>query len=106
NNDLLESIEGIVNGSTNYILTKTGTNNISYSEALAQAQTLGYAESDHFLDTGGLDAKYKLQILLIHAFGKITKPYEIFNLGIDRIRNADLNYAREKGLRIKLVASA
>jgi homoserine dehydrogenase len=105
-NDLLQSIEGIVNGSTNYILSRTISEKISFSEALDQAQKLGYAERDHFLDTSGLDAKYKLQILLAHAFGKITKPYEIFNLGIDRLSAADFNYAREKDLRIKLVASA
>lgn len=66
-NDLLESIEGIVNGSTNYILTKTSEEKLSFSEALKMAQLKGYAESDPTLDVGGFDAKYKLLILMAHA---------------------------------------
>lgn len=105
-NDLLESVEGIVNGSTNYILTKTATEKISYADALLDAQQKGYAESDPTLDTGGFDAKYKLLILIAHAFGIVTKPEEIFNKGIDQLGNLELNYAREKGCKIKLVAHA
>jgi homoserine dehydrogenase len=105
-NDLLESIEGIINGSTNYILTKTSDEGIGYSEALANAQELGYAESNPILDTGGYDAKYKLIILILHAFGIKTKPDQIFNLGIDRLGELELNYAREKSLKIKLIAQA
>ncbi|MFL9843518.1 homoserine dehydrogenase [Flavobacterium rhizosphaerae] len=105
-NDLLESIEGIVNGSTNYILTKTFEENLSYDEALKQAQDKGFAESNPILDTGGFDAKYKLQILVAHAFGYIAKPNDIFNIGIDNIGELELKYAREKGLKIKLVAKA
>lgn len=105
-NDLLESIEGIVNGSTNYILTKTATENISYEEALRDAQEKGYAETNPILDTGGFDAKFKLLILIAHAFGIITRPDDIFNIGIDRLGDLELNYAREKGLKIKLVAHA
>ena len=84
-NDLLESIEGIVNGSTNYILTKTFAENLSYDDALKQAQDKGFAESNPILDTGGFDAKYKLLILLAHSFGYIAKPADIFNIGIDDI---------------------
>lgn len=105
-NDLLDSIEGIVNGSTNYILTKTFAENLSYNDALKQAQDLGFAESNPILDTGGFDAKYKLLILLAHSFGYIAKPDEIFNLGIDNIGELELKYAKEKGLKIKLVAQA
>ncbi|MFP9112835.1 homoserine dehydrogenase [Flavobacterium sp. RHBU_3] len=105
-NDLLDSIEGIVNGSTNYILTKTFSENLSYADALKQAQDLGFAESNPILDTGGFDAKYKLQILLAHSFGYIATPDEIFNLGIDNIGELELKYAKEKGLKIKLVAQA
>ncbi|MCU0437300.1 MAG: homoserine dehydrogenase [Raineya sp.] len=105
-NDLLESFEGIVNGSTNYILTQTAVKNISYAEALKEAQEKGYAESDPTLDTGGFDAKYKLLILIAHAFGIVVKPWEIFNLGIDNISDVELAYAREKNLKIKLVAQA
>lgn len=105
-NDLLESIEGIVNGSTNYILTKTFAENLSYEEALKQAQDKGFAESNPILDTGGFDAKYKLLILLAHSFGYIANPKDIFNIGIDNIGGLELKYAREKGLKIKLVAQA
>ncbi|KOY86742.1 homoserine dehydrogenase [bacterium 336/3] len=105
-NDLLESFEGIVNGSTNYILTQTSVKNISYAEALKEAQEKGYAESDPTLDTGGFDAKYKLLILIVHAFGIVVKPADIFNLGIDHISDIELAYAREKSLKIKLVAQA
>lgn len=105
-NDLLESIEGIVNGSTNYILTKTFAENLSYDDALKQAQDLGFAESNPILDTGGFDAKYKLQILLAHSFGYIAKPVDLFNIGIDNIGPLELKYAKEKGLKIKLIAQA
>ncbi len=105
-NDLLESIEGIVNGSTNYILTKTSEEHISYAEALLEAQQKGYAESNPIMDTGGFDAKYKLLILIAHAFGVVAKPDEIYNIGIDRLGELELNYAKEKGLSIKLIAFA
>jgi len=105
-NDLLESIEGIVNGSTNYILTKTFSENLSYEDALKEAQEKGFAESNPILDTGGFDAKYKLLILLAHSFGYIAKPEDIFNLGINNIGELELKYAKEKGLKIKLVAQA
>jgi homoserine dehydrogenase len=106
NNDLLDSLEGIVNGSTNYILTQTSTENISYESALKKAQEKGYAETNPILDTGGFDAKYKLLILLAHAFGMILEPEAIFNAGIDKLGDLELNYAKEKGLKIKLVANA
>ena len=105
-NDLLESIEGIVNGSTNYILTKTSTDKISYADALLDAQQKGYAESNPTLDTGGFDAKYKLLILIAHAFGLVLQPDEIYNQGIDKLGELELNYAREKGFKIKLIAHA
>lgn len=105
-NDLLESIQGIVNGSTNYILTKTFKDNLSYEDALKEAQEKGFAESNPILDTGGFDAKYKLLILLVHSFGYIAKPDDLLNIGINNIGVLELKYAREKGLKIKLVAQA
>jgi homoserine dehydrogenase len=105
-NDLLESLEGIVNGSTNYILTKTALENVSYEQALKDAQEKGYAESNPILDTGGFDAKYKLLILIAHAYGVVVKPDAIFNAGIDKLGDLELSYAREKGYKIKLVACA
>ncbi len=105
-NDLLELIEGIVNGSTNYILTRTDKDKISPQQALQQAQALGYAESNPIMDVGGFDAKFKLVLLLGHAFGTLVDPEEIFHLGIDRLGKLELDYAKEKSLKVKLVAVA
>ena len=106
NNDFLQSIQGIVNGSTNYILTKTFQDNLSFDEALKEAQEKGYAESNPILDTGGFDARSKLQILLAHSFGITTKPEEVFNVGIQNLGNLELKFAKEKNLQIKLLAYA
>lgn len=103
-NDLLTSIEGILNGSTNYILSHIFENNKNFDEALKDAQQLGYAEADPSLDVDGHDAKYKLLIILLHAFGILLKPGDIFNYGIGRIKDADIRYAREKNARIRLIA--
>ena len=84
-NDLLSAVEGIFNGSTNYILTKIFSENKSFSDALNEAQELGYAESDPSLDVEGYDAKYKLCIILTHAFGLFVEPESIFNYGIQNI---------------------
>lgn len=103
-NDLLTSVKGILNGSTNYILTHIFENNKAFDEALKDAQRLGYAESDPALDVKALDPKYKLLIILVHAFGIILKPGDIFNYGIQNLKEADIRYAREKNSRIKLIA--
>jgi homoserine dehydrogenase len=105
-NDLISSIEGIFNGSTNYILTKVFEENRSYAEALAKAQELGFAESDPRLDVQGYDAKYKLVIAIAHTFGTFVKPETVANIGIDRISDLDLKFARENNYSIKLVARA
>jgi homoserine dehydrogenase len=105
-NDLLTGIEGIFNGSTNFILTKVFEEKKSYLEALKQAQDLGFAESDPSLDVQGFDPKFKLTIAIAHAFGVFVKPEDILNLGIDKITNLDLKYARDNGLSIKLIARA
>jgi homoserine dehydrogenase len=105
-NDLLESIEGIVNGSTNYMLTKLSKEDISYEQCLLEAQQQGFAESNPIMDTGGFDAKYKLLILIAHAFGLVLKPEDIFHLGIDKLDELAFDYAKEKGLKIKLFAFA
>ncbi len=103
-NDLLASLEGICNGTTNYILTKTSEENLSYENALKQAQELGFAESNPTLDVKGFDAKFKLTILTLHTFGLVVKPTDIFNFGIQNLSIADSTYAREKGYKIKLIA--
>ncbi|MBL0281630.1 MAG: homoserine dehydrogenase [Chitinophagales bacterium] len=103
-NDLLNSVEGIFNGSTNYILTKIFNENKSFSQALIEAQELGYAETDPTMDIEGFDPKFKLCILLLHAFGLFIQPEHIFNFGINRINDFDINYAKEKHSNIKLLA--
>jgi homoserine dehydrogenase len=102
-NDLLQSISGIVNGSTNYILTKMGEG-LAYKEALLQAQQLGFAESNPKLDVEGIDAVNKLTILLAHAYGVISKPRDLIHIGITRLKEADAGYAKEKNYEIKLTA--
>ncbi len=104
--DLLQSITGIVNGSTNFILTKATRQRLSFDRALKLAQEAGYAESDPRLDVEGHDARYKLTLLLLHGFGIVTPPEELFALGIDRIGELEFQYAREKNCKIKLVAQA
>ena len=103
-NELLSSVKGILNGSSNYILSKMEFDNLSYSEALRQAQVAGFAEGDPLLDVNGTDSKYKLCLLAAHAFGIIIKPEYIFNCGIQNITSFDINYAAQNNCRIKLIA--
>ncbi len=105
-NDLISSIEGIFNGSTNYILTKVFEERKTYDDALKQAQALGFAESDPSLDVKAFDPKFKLTILIAHTFGVFVRPENIINFGIDRISSLDLKYAKDHGLTIKLIARA
>jgi homoserine dehydrogenase len=103
-NDLLDSLDSICNGTTNYILTKTAEEGKTYAEALKEAQVKGFAESNPALDVGAFDPKYKLTILLSHTFGLFVKPENIFNFGIQNLSEADSTLAKEKGFRIKLLA--
>ena len=103
-NDLLSSVSGIVNGSTNYILTKMAAEGQDYQEALKQAQELGFAESDPTLDVEGIDAVNKLTIILKHAYGIDEVPDDIPYCGITQIKPSDIQYAKEKGYHIRLVA--
>lgn len=103
-NDLLDSVEGICNGTTNYILTKTSEEGLSYEAALKQAQELGFAESNPTLDVKAFDPKFKLTILTTHTFGLFVQPQNVFNFGIQNLSVADSTYAREKGYKIKLIA--
>ncbi|SDS95986.1 homoserine dehydrogenase [Mucilaginibacter mallensis] len=105
-NELLHSISGIFNGSSNYVLSKGYLENLDYDTALKQAQDLGFAETDPTSDVGGFDAKYKLIIAASHAYGVIVKPEEVLNIGIQNLTASDLQYAREKKLKIKLVPVA
>jgi homoserine dehydrogenase len=105
-NDLLQSVIGIVNGSTNYILTKVFDEKLDFATALIQAQCEGFAETDPRLDVEGVDAVNKLSILLVHAYGIISSPDKILYSGIQHLAESDALYAKEKGYQIKLVAQA
>jgi homoserine dehydrogenase len=105
-NELLHSISGIFNGSSNYILSKIFNENLEYSVALKQAQDLGFAESNPVLDVGGFDAKYKLVIAASHAYGLFIDPEEVLNIGIETLIDKDVRFAKEKNLKIKLVPTA
>ena len=102
-NELLHSLRGILNGTTNYILTKMHNEGVSYSSALKEAQDKGFAESDPSLDCDGWDAKYKLCIITGHAYGLFLEPEQVFHYGISKISEFDIKYAKEKGFKIKLV---
>lgn len=101
-NERLEKISGIFNGTSNYILSKTIHERLSYAAALAEAQQKGFAESDPSSDVEGLDPKYKAAILALHGFGIIVPPGQILNIGISQLQPEDIRYAAEKGYRIKL----
>lgn len=103
-NDLLLSITGILNGSSNYILTKIFRDNQDYHTALKEAQELGFAESNPAFDVDGNDSLFKLVIITAHAFGLLVKSEDIFRFGISKINAFDVQFAKEKGLKIKLVA--
>ncbi|MFI5453235.1 homoserine dehydrogenase [Pedobacter sp. UC225_61] len=105
-NELLHGISGIFNGSSNYILSKIFNEGLAYETALKQAQDLGFAETDPILDVGGYDPKYKLAIATAHAYGLFINPDHILNVGIQNISDADIQYAREKNFKIKLVPTA
>ncbi|MDB5201772.1 MAG: homoserine dehydrogenase [Ferruginibacter sp.] len=105
-NDLLSAFRGIINGSTNYILTRIDKDNLSFKEALLEAQQLGFAESDPALDIEGHDAANKLSILLAHAFGTVVSPEELIYTGIAAIKESDANLARQRKVQIKLVGTA
>ncbi len=105
-NDLLNSFTGIVNGSTNFILTKIKEEGLTYLKALKQAQELGFAESDPALDVEGKDAVNKLAIVLQHAYGIVANPEKIVHKGITHLHELDSKYSAEKGYTIKLIANA
>ena len=105
-NDLLHSIKAIVNGSTNFILTKMFEEKLDFSEALLLAQQLGFAESNPKLDVEGYDALNKWTILLNHAYGIVSAPTEILFTGIQNVQGSDAIVAKEKGFDIKLIGQA
>jgi homoserine dehydrogenase len=102
----VESLEGILNGTSNYILSEMSTKGVEFAEALKEAQELGYAEADPTLDIGGFDAAHKLALLIRLAFG-VEYPYaELPVRGIQGVEQEDIISAREFGYRIKLLGHA
>ncbi len=105
-NELLHSVSGIFNGSSNYILSKVFNENQLYADALKKAQELGFAETDPTLDVGGYDPKFKVCIVASHAYGIYVKPDDVFNIGIDKLGQQDIRFAKEKNFKIKLIPTA
>ena len=103
-NDLLKSISGILNGSSNYMLSRMFKDNDTFDDSLKRAQELGFAESDPSIDVGGYDALYKLVIIATHGFGTYVYPDDVFSFGISNISRFDIEYAQNKQCRIKLIA--
>jgi homoserine dehydrogenase len=99
------SIAGIVNGSTNYILSKMTASRQTFGTVLADAQKLGFAESDPTLDVEGEDAAYKLSLLIHRSTGQVVAPETIPTRGIASIASEDIQFARQQGMEVKLVAS-
>ena len=102
----ISAIYAIINGTTNYILSRMSAEGISFSLALRRAQELGYAEADPANDIEGIDAAYKLAILATLAFHAVVRPEDIYHQGITRLTEHDFRYARELGYAIKLLAIA
>jgi homoserine dehydrogenase len=102
----IQKVTGIVNGTTNYILTEMARAGLSYEEALKQAQDLGYAEADPTEDVGGADAAAKMTILARLAFGAPVALDQVPYDGIEEITPDDLAYAKELGLSLKLLGVA
>jgi homoserine dehydrogenase len=102
----IERVHGIVNGTTNFILSEMARTGASYAEALAEAQRLGYAEADPTEDVTGKDAAAKMAILARLAFNAPVRLDQVSCEGIERITADDIEYAKELGLSLKLVGSA
>ena len=102
----IERVHGIVNGTTNYILTQMTATGASYQEALREAQAMGYAEADPTEDVTGKDAAAKMAILARLAFNVSVRLDQVSFEGIERITPDDIGYAQELGLALKLVGSA
>jgi homoserine dehydrogenase len=100
------SIRGILNGTTNFILTRMSEENVTFKDALKEAKDKGYAEKDPSLDIEGMDSAHKLILLTYLCYGKLFNLKDIFVEGISQILPLDLVYAKEMGLSIKLLAIA
>lgn len=102
----ITSVRAIINGTTNYILTRMSREGAAFGDALKQAQELGFAEPDPTADIEGHDAVYKLAILASLAFHTTVRPEDIYREGITKLTQRDFRYASELGYAIKLLAIA
>jgi len=102
----ISGIYAIINGTTNFILTRMARDGVDFSSALSRAQELGYAEPNPRDDVEGIDAAYKLAILASLAFHSQVRPEDIYREGISRLGSRDFQYAQELGFAIKLLAIA
>jgi homoserine dehydrogenase len=102
----IDLIYGIINGTSNFILSKMAEELISFKDALALAQAKGYAERDPYLDVSGGDSAHKLSVLVLLGFGVVARPSDIYTEGITDIEKDDIAYAKEMGYTIKLLAIA
>jgi len=102
----INKIQAILNGTTNYILTKMDADGASYEDVLKEAQALGYAETDPTGDVEGFDAAYKITTLATISFNSRIKFENVYREGITKIRKEDMQRANELGYKIKLIASA
>jgi len=100
------SIYGIVNGTSNYVLSQMSQNSLGFSQALKEAQAKGFAEKDPTFDIDGIDSAHKLVLLTYLAFGRMVSLDDLYIEGISRISLSDVEYAKELGLEIKLLAIA
>ena len=104
-NDIYE-ISGILNGTSNYILSKMERESLDYDEVLKEAQELGYAEADPSADVGGLDAMRKIRILSSLAYRAKIREDEIFTFGINTVKKSDFDFAKDLGCSIRLLGKA
>jgi homoserine dehydrogenase len=102
----ISTVQAILNGTTNYVLTQMSQHGLDFPSALAQAQRLGYAESDPANDVEGIDSAYKLVILSSLAFHTPIRPRDVYREGISRLAAQDFRYAKEFGYAIKLLGIA
>ena len=99
----IEWVAGIINGTTNFILTEMREKGLAFADVLGEAQRLGYAEADPTFDVEGIDAAHKLTIMAAIAFGMPMKFEQAYTEGITKLQQTDIKYAEELGYRVKLL---
>ena len=104
--NVFTEVSGILNGTTNYIMTKMGEEGLAYADVLKDAQAKGFAEADPTADVEGIDCANKLSILIALCFGKYVAPMDIPRVGITGVTMEQIAAAKEKGCKIKLISKA